>query len=120
MVLIDTSVWVDHLRRGNDSLVDLLNEGMVACHPFVIGELACGQLRNRAEVLGLLAVLPAVQLAEHDELMTLVDSHRLFGRGLGWVDVHLLGSAHLSACTLWTLDKALTDAAKTLGVSHDL
>jgi predicted nucleic acid-binding protein len=120
MVLVDTSIWVDHLSRGNDSLVDLLQEGLVACHPFVVGELACGRIRNRAEILGLLSALPQVRLAEHDELLSLVDRHRLFGRGLGWVDVHLLGSAHLSACTLWTLDKALADAAKMLGVSTDI
>jgi len=120
MVLIDTSIWVDHLSRGNESLVDLLHEGLAACHPFVIGELACGQMRKRSEILGLLSALPQVRLAEHDELLALVDRHRLFGRGLGWIDVHLLGSAHLSACTLWTLDKALADAAKTLGVSVDL
>ena len=119
MVLVDTSVWVDHLSRGNAPLVDLLNEGLVACHPFVIGELACGRLRNRVEILGLLTALPQARLAEQDELLGLIDRHRLFGRGLGWVDIHLLGSAYLSGCTLWSSDKALAEAARRLGVATE-
>jgi hypothetical protein len=120
MILVDTSVWVDHLRRGEPALADLLNEGLVACHPFVAGELACGRLRNRAEILSLLAALPQARVAEHDELLGLMDRHRLFGRGLGWVDIHLLGSAFLSVCTLWTTDKALGQAATKLEVAADL
>jgi hypothetical protein len=120
MILVDTSVWVDHFRRTSPSLVRLLNEGQVACHPFVIGELACGQLRNRREILGLMAALPRARVAEHDELLAFVDRHRLFGRGLGWVDVHLLGSAHLSTCSLLTSDRALAAVASHLRIAADV
>jgi predicted nucleic acid-binding protein len=120
MILVDTSVWVDHLSRGKPSLANLLNEGLVVCHPFVIGELACGHLRNRQEILGLLSALPQARVAEHDELIALTERRRLFGRGLGWIDIHLLGSAHLSSCTLWTSDKALAEVAKSLRISADV
>lgn len=119
MVLVDTSVWVDHLARGQAQLVELLHEGQVVCHPFVIGELACGHLRNRQEILDLLAALPQARIAEHDELLRFVDQHQLFGRGLGWVDVHLLGGALLSSCSLWTQDKALHEAARALHIAAD-
>ncbi|MEP7010692.1 MAG: type II toxin-antitoxin system VapC family toxin [Acidobacteriota bacterium] len=107
MVLVDTSVWIDHLRQGNQRLADLLIAGRVVCHPFVIGEVACGSLRNRAGILGLLAALPSAPMATHEEVLGLLASERLYSRGLGWVDVHLLASARLLACTLWTLDKTL-------------
>lgn len=113
-VLVDTSIWVHHLNRGNARLVELLNEGEVLCHPFVIGELACGRMRKRRQILGLLAALPQARVAGHEELLHLVDQHRLYGRGLGWIDIHLLGSGLLSSCTLWTSDKALHEAARAL------
>lgn len=119
MILADTSVWVDHLRRGDATLSALLDEGTVLCHPFVIGELACGQLRKRQEILGLLAALPQASVAEHDELLALLERQRLFGRGLGWVDVHLLASTRLSSCRLWTKDKALLGAARTLRLAAE-
>lgn len=119
MVLVDTSVWVGHLRRGSARLVELLQEGLVVCHPFVIGELACGRLRNRREILGLLAALPQARLAEHEEVLPLVEQHHLYGRGLEWIDIHLLGGALLSACTLWTLDRALDQAARALGIAAE-
>ncbi|MDE2059039.1 MAG: type II toxin-antitoxin system VapC family toxin [candidate division NC10 bacterium] len=119
MILVDTSVWVDHLARGRAQLVELLHEGHVVCHPFVIGELACGHLRNRREILGLLAALPQARVTEHDELLRFVDQHQLSGRGLGWVDVHLLGGAFLSSCRLWTQDKALHEAARALRIAAD-
>jgi predicted nucleic acid-binding protein len=120
MVLVDSSVWIDHLSKGNGRLVQLLNDGMVMCHPFVIGELACGHLRNREEILGLLAALPQAPLADHDEVLRLIDRHSLFGRRLGWVDVHLLGSSLLAASALWTLDKPLSQAAGELRVAADV
>jgi len=119
MVLVDTSVWVDHLTRGQAQLAALLHEGQVVCHPFVIGELACGHVRNRREILGLLATLPQARVAEHDELLRFVEQHQLSGRGLGWVDVHLLGGAFLSSCRLWTHDKALREAARALRIAAD-
>lgn len=114
MILVDTSVWVDHLRKGRRDLEACLSEGRVFCHPFVIGELACSGLKNRAEVLSLLAALPRATVARHEEAMRVVDHHTLYGRGLGWVDVHLLTSALLTNCGLWTNDKALAAAARLL------
>lgn len=111
MVLVDTSVWIDHLRRGNPGLSALLEEGAVLCHPFVIGELACGNLGNRDEVLKLLGELPSVPMAEHDEVLHLLGENRLHGRGLGWVDAHLLASAMLGGFRLWTRDRSLGRAA---------
>jgi predicted nucleic acid-binding protein len=117
VTLVDTSVWVDHLRRGSLRLSALLDEAQVLCHPFISGELACGNLHNRTEILSLLAALPQAQVAEHEEVLELLSVRRLHGLGLGWVDAHLLASALLSRCPLWTLDKALDTAAIQLGVS---
>lgn len=116
MILVDTSVWVDHLRRGSRELSELLSAGLVVCHPFVIGELGCGNLRNRSEILSLLAALPTATLAAHHEAMRLVTDRRLYGKGLGWIDVHLLASALLTGSTLWTKDRALAAAARSLKV----
>jgi len=116
MILADASVWVDHLRRGDHALAGLLTDGQIVCHRFVIGELACGNLGNRREILRLLAALPPAPEAEHDEALHLLDSHQLQGQGLGWVDVHLLASSRLGGCALWTRDKALATAARALGV----
>ena len=117
MTLVDTSVWVDHLRRATPRLVALLEEGHVCCHPFVAGELACGQLSQRDHFLQLLAALPQAPAAGHDEALRLLRTQRLHGQGLGWIDVHLLASALLAGCALWTLDKRLAAAASKLGVS---
>jgi len=116
MILVDTSVWVDHLRKGSKALQELLEDGLAVCHPFVIGELACGRLGNRAEILSLLTALPSATAAGHEEAMRLVSDRKLQGKGLGWIDVHLLASARLSGCTLWTKDKALRAAARALNV----
>ena len=114
MILVDTSVWVDHLRAGNRRLQPLLEDGEVLIHPFVVGELVCGTLRNREEVLTLLQALPEAQTAEHDEAMHVVEREQLYGRGIGWIDAHLLASARLSGATLWTLDRRLSKVASTL------
>ena len=116
MVLVDTSVWVDHLRYDNVELRRLLDSGRVLSHPFVIGELSCGNLRNRRVILELLDALPTALLAEHLEVLHLVEERRLFGQGLGWIDVHLLASALLQNCAFWTLDKALHNAALKVGI----
>lgn len=116
MTLVDTSVWVEHLRRGDRQLRNLLEDGLVLCHAFVVGELACGNLRNRMEILSLLAELPHATVARHDEVLELVDRHQLHGQGLGWIDAHLLASALLTHCTLWTRDRALARAARDLGI----
>ncbi len=114
-VLADTCVWVDHFRRGNEGLAALLDRGAALCHPHVIGELACGGIRRRREVLSLLLDLPAAPEAAFEEVLTLVDSHGLHGIGLGWVDVHLLASAKIAAVPLWTLNRRLAEAATRLG-----
>lgn len=114
-MLVDTSVWIDHLRRGNQTLSTLLEDGIVWCHPFVIGELACGGLSDRDSVLALLAVLPRPPLAEHDEVLEFVNRNGLAGSGLGWIDVHLLASARLGGIGIWTLDRNLERAAVGIG-----
>jgi hypothetical protein len=115
MVLVDTSVWVDHWRRGNDELAALAEEDRIVVHPMVIGELALGALRSRAEVLGDLRDLRAASMAEHEEVLELVERHKLWGRGIGWVDAHLLASSLLDDVKLWTMDKHLGRVAKDLG-----
>jgi len=116
-ILVDTSVWVDHLRSGNPHLASLLAESCVFCHPFVIGELACGNLSQRDRILGLLEALPQTPLTEHAEVLTLVRSHQLYGKGLGWIDMNLMASALLAGCPLWTLDRRLQAIAKRLGAA---
>ena len=115
MILVDTSVWIDHFRRGDRGLSGLLDEDAVLCHPFIIGELACGNLKNRAEILSLLGALPTSVIATHEEALKLLADRELAGMGLGWFDVHLLASALLSGSALWTRDKVLVTAAVALG-----
>lgn len=117
MILVDTSVWIEQLRRGSERLQSLLYDEQVLCHPFIIGELACGTLRNRQEILRLLSVLPKALVADHEEVVHLVEGRHLYGRGLGWVDVHLLASSILTRCPLWTLDKRLKQVAAALKIS---
>lgn len=114
ITLVDTSIWIEHLRNGNPRLAKLLEAGLVYCHQFVIGELACGTLRDREEILGLLKALPATPIIEHDEVLSFIADRNLAGRGLGWVDMHLLASALLGRCALWTKDRALGAVASEL------
>ena len=118
MILVDTSVWVGHLRKGNGQLQQLLSDGDVACHPFVLPELACGNLRNRSALLLLLRDLPQAPTVSDQEWMVFLEQHRLMGQGLGFVDVHLLASARLGGMTLWTADRRLNAAARRLGMAH--
>ena len=117
MILADTSVWVDHLRKGNDRLAAYLNDGHILCHPFIIGELACGNLKNRKEILAMLGSLPSLPVAEHDEVLHFISKHKLHGKGIGWIDAHLLASSLLARSKLWTLDNSLMKVAKGLKVS---
>lgn len=117
MILVDTSVWVDHFRRGVSLLEDLLTSGQVATHPFVIGELACGNLARRTEILALLDSLPSLKTASHIEALHLVKAHALHGAGIGWVDVHLLSSALLNHTPIWTRDRRLNAVAGALGIA---
>jgi hypothetical protein len=118
MVLADTSVWVQHFRQGEPTLADRLSEGLVLMHPVVSGELARGNLKSRLATLSDLHALPPAKLASHTEVLQLLEDRRLWGRGLGWVGVHLLASALLSHCGFWTLDKELAEAAKELGLNR--
>jgi predicted nucleic acid-binding protein len=115
-MLVDTSVWVDHLSRGNGALVSALEAGDVWCHPLVQGELACGHLNNRREILSLLAVLPKAPEPTHTEALAFLEARGLMGMGMGWVDIHLLASALLAGIPLWTLDRPLARAAAQLGL----
>jgi predicted nucleic acid-binding protein len=117
MVLVDTSVWVSHLRGDAAQLSELLEKGVVATHPYVIGELACGRLGNRKEILTLMQDLPAALMAEHEEILGFLEAHELMGRGLCWVDAHLLASALLTGLPFWTEDEALADAAAGLNIA---
>jgi predicted nucleic acid-binding protein len=115
VILVDTSVWVDHLRSPSSALADELDGGRVLTHPFVIGELAGGNLRNRGEILRLLARLPSVPTATHEEALEFLERRALMGRGIGFVDVHLLASAALAApARLWTRDRRLASIARAL------
>lgn len=117
MILADTSVWIDHLRYGNEPLRRLLEQGEIACHPWIIGDLACGNLRNRAEVLHLLSRLPQAFVVSDDEVLALIDGRKLMGRGLGWIDAHLLSAALVEQMSLWTLDRRLAATSAFVGVS---
>ncbi len=115
MILVDTSVWVDHLRMGEPRLADALNAGLVCVHPFVVGELACGHLRNRVEVLSLLGELPRLPVATDTEVLGFIERRKLMGRGVGYIDVHILASTVLSgSARLWTRDKRLAAVAADL------
>ena len=118
MTLVDTSVWIDHLRNGNARLVALLEAGQVLTHPFVIGELALGGMRERRTVLGALRDLPCAAVATDDEVLRLIEANSLWGRGIGYVDAHLLAAARLTANTeLWTADRRLHGVALRLGLA---
>ena len=119
MILVDTSVWIDHLHKTDRELVGALDRSVVVQHPMVIGELSLGSIRNRAKFLELLSNLPSTPAATHDEVNRFVEQHALFGQGLSLVDAHLLASVMLAPGTrMWTRDKRLAAAAERLGVAH--
>jgi predicted nucleic acid-binding protein len=118
MILLDTSVWVDHLRRSDSLVVKVLESGQAATHAFVIGELACGNLKSRAQVIDLLQALPQMALATDDEVLYFIEKHKLMGRGIGYVDAHLLAAAAIGRSLLWTRDKPLRVTAADLGIAY--
>jgi len=118
MVLVDTSIWVIHFRDGNRRLEKLLLDAEVACHPFIIGELACGNIKNRDEIISLLQSLPTTSTIELNDFLYFIERNKLIGMGLGFVDVHLLASAQLSGIPLWTSDKRLKSAAIDLKIAY--
>jgi len=120
LILVDTSVWVDHLRRGNARLAALLESAAVIIHPFIVGEIACGSLADRKTVLELLQDLPMATVADAEEVLLFIDRHRLHGKGIGYVDMHLLAAVALTqGARLWTRDKRLCAAAEALGCAHE-
>jgi len=115
MIMADTSVWVDHLRKLDTSLVNLLRANRICIHPFIIGELALGHLKNRNKVLQALHGLPHLSVANDNDVMGFIETHDLFGKGIGLVDVHLLAAAHLKGnCAIWARDKRLFTVADSL------
>jgi len=121
MILVDTAVWVDHLRTGDRTLEHLLDEGQVLVHGFIIGELALGVLRQRVATLEALHELPQAETATDREVLQFIERDRLFGLGIGYIDAHLLASTRLTPdAQLWTRDRRLLDAAKNLGLAAEL
>jgi predicted nucleic acid-binding protein len=118
MILVDTSIWIDHMQRTEPDLVVLLENAEVCVHPMIIGELALGSLRDRSVILSLLGDLPGIPVATHAEVLQLIESHALYGTGLSFIDAHLLAALRLSTTAkLWTRDRRLESAAKRLGVA---
>lgn len=119
MVLVDTSIWIEHFRQIQPALVQLLNTGQVCTHPFIIGELACGCLKNPEKTIALLKNIPMLTLATDDETLYFIQHHQLMGCGIGYIDAHLLASTALNeTTTLWTQDKRLQRQANRLGLAH--
>lgn len=118
MVIVDTSIWITHLRQGNRRLEELLLNAEVVCHQVIIGELACGNIKNRIEILSLLQSLPMIPAVEFDEFLFFINKNKLMGIGIGFVDIHLLASAKLSGTYLWTSDKKLKSAAISLNIAY--
>jgi predicted nucleic acid-binding protein len=118
VILVDTSVWIEHLRRGEPGLAAALDDGQVLIHPFVVGELACGNIGNREHVLDLLQKLPRAREATHAEVMTMIDRRKLHAKGIGYADAHLLAAAAITPlATFWTLDKRLKAVAASLDLA---
>ena len=118
MILVDTSIWIDHLRQSSERLAELLRIGQVLCHPYVIGELALGSLQNRNAVLNALQNIQQLPVATDNEVLHLIETNALYGIGIGYIDAHLLAATRLSPGTkLWTRDKRLFDASARLGLA---
>jgi predicted nucleic acid-binding protein len=117
VVLVDTSVWIDHFRRKSRQLTVLLDGEGVVLHPFLLGELACGNLKNRKELIALLHALPFITKADDDEVLFFIERHKLMGRGVGLIDMHLLASCKLNSCLLWTRDKRLKAIAEEMKIA---
>jgi predicted nucleic acid-binding protein len=117
MILVDSSVWIRHFRHGEPRLEALLAHELVSLHPFVLGELACGNLSKRAETIARLGELPVATVASERQVRHLLESRRFWGAGLGWIDMHLLASATIEGLRVWTADRAMAAAAKQLGIA---
>lgn len=121
MILVDTSIWIDHLRQRDERMSKLLNQGQVLAHPFVIGELALGSLQNRTAILGALQDLPQAKVATEDEVLRFIQQNAIYGIGIGYIDAHLLAAVRLApGATLWTRDKRLLAAGTSLGLAENV
>ena len=118
MVIVDTSIWINHFRKGDKHLEKLLLDAEVICHEFIIGELACGNLKNRNEIISLLQSLPHSPIVDHQEFLFFIDKYQLMGRGIGFVDVHLLASSQLAKLPIWTADNKLRGVSKDLELQY--
>ena len=119
LILVDTSVWIKHLREGDKDLAELLEQGLVVCHPFIIGEIACGGIKNRLEIINLLSYLPSTEVLDHNDIMNFIENRNIMNKGVGYIDIHLLGSALVSDTPLWTFDKALRKIALQLSIGYE-
>jgi len=118
VILVDSSIWIDHFRSRDDALFDLLSRGRILVHPFVTGEIALGHVRNRALIVRDLRKQKQAVIASDDEVLQFIEREKLFGTGIGYVDAHLLASVRLTAeATLWTRDKRLHDVARRLNLA---
>lgn len=120
MVLVDTSVWIEHFRKGHPRLIELLNNSEVAIHPFIIGELACGNIKNREEILDLLQTLDSSPEITLEEVLRFIEMNKLQGKGMGFIDINLLASSLLSDCMVWTNDKKLHGIAQKMGIAYQV
>jgi hypothetical protein len=118
VILVDTSLWIDHLRVASEPMSSLLDNNLVCTHAWIIGELACGNLGNRQEILGLLQALPQLTPASESEALHFIEAHRLMGRGIGYIDAHLLAATAIHAAHIWTRDKRLNEIAAELGLAY--
>lgn len=118
MILVDTNVWINHFNHADAELVANLNVASVACHPYIIGEIACANLKKRKQIITLFKSLPSAPVLEPEELLAFIEARKLIGKGLGYVDMHLLASAVLAGLKLWTEDRKLNREAKVLGVAY--
>lgn len=117
MILVDSSIWIDHFRKAEPKLVELLGKEAVVVHPYVLGELACGTLRQRKEIISLLHALPQALKVDDDEILFFIEERRLFGRGIGLIDIHLLASCLIGEHQLWTKDRRLKAIAGTMQIA---
>ena len=119
MVLVDTSIWINHLRNSDQELKRLLFAGEVFCHPYIIGELACGSIKNRQEIISLLQELPQSPAVYFEEYLYFIEQNQLHGKGVSFIDIHLLASAKLAEIPLWTGDKRLQSASAKLNLKYE-
>ncbi len=118
MVIVDTSIWINHFRRADGALIDLLERPLVLTHPAVVGELACGTLRRRGEILDWMRDLPRATVARDDEVLRLIEHAELWGQGIGWVDAHLVAAARLGSDRIWTADRRLRSVCADLEIAY--